>query len=144
MCWAPLHGAANLKDLPTLDHRLEQQQKQQQQHRTTTPSEMATEAQMQEILEVMKQQMAQMTLLHTENTRLREAADAAARTAAPSTPAPTTNGSDGTVTNTPYRSKRPDRPVINAALDDREWALFEDTWVRYKTMINVTDGCRCH
>ena len=65
---------------------------------------MATEAQMQEILEVMKQQMAQMTLLHTENTRLREAADAAARTAAPSTPAPTTNASDGTVTSTPYRS----------------------------------------
>ena len=93
---------------------------------------------MQEILEVMKQQMAQMSLLHTENTRLREAADAAA-IAAPSTPAPTTNASDGTVTSTPYRSKRPDRPVINAALDDREWALFEDTWVRYKTMINVTD-----
>ena len=99
---------------------------------------MANEAQVQEILEVMKQQMAQMALLHTDNTRLREAADAASRTPAPATLAVATNSSEDTVANT-YRSKRPDRPVINASLDDREWALFEDTWVRYKTMINVTD-----
>ena len=99
---------------------------------------MANETQVQEILDVMKQQMAQLTLLHNENTRLRQAADAAA-TSVVATPAPTTTASNDTVTSTPYRSKRPDRPVINADLDDREWALLEDTWVRYKAMINVTD-----
>ena len=35
--------------------------------------------------------------------------------------------------------KNPDRPTINAGLDDREWALFNDTWTRYKTMINVVE-----
>ena len=37
-------------------------------------------------------------------------------------------------------AKRPDRPVINAAIDDREWALFKDTWSRYKTMIGVSSA----
>ena len=33
--------------------------------------------------------------------------------------------------------KTPDRPVINSGLDDRDWALFEDTWSRYKYMLNM-------
>ena len=36
------------------------------------------------------------------------------------------------------KTRRPDRPIVNAGIDDREWALFEDTWSRYKTMINVS------
>lgn len=35
------------------------------------------------------------------------------------------------------KSKRPDRPIIEAGIDDREWALFQDTWGRYKKMIGV-------
>ena len=37
------------------------------------------------------------------------------------------------------KAKRPDRPVINAGIDDREWTLFLDTWSRYKHMIGATD-----
>ena len=36
------------------------------------------------------------------------------------------------------KSKRPDRPVINSDIDDQDWALFLDTWPRYKTMAGVT------
>ena len=35
------------------------------------------------------------------------------------------------------KTKKPDRPVINAGIDDREWAVFIDTWSRYKNMIGV-------
>ena len=42
-------------------------------------------------------------------------------------------------TNSRGKSKKPDRPIINAGIDDREWALFIDTWTRYKSMIGV-DG----
>ena len=41
--------------------------------------------------------------------------------------------------NMATKAKRPDRPVINAGIDDREWALFLDTWSRYKQMIGATD-----
>ena len=37
------------------------------------------------------------------------------------------------------KAKRPDRPVINAGIDDREWTLFLDTWSRYKHMIGATE-----
>ena len=40
------------------------------------------------------------------------------------------------------KSKKPDRPVINADIDDREWALFLDTWSRYKGWIGVTDASK--
>ena len=30
----------------------------------------------------------------------------------------------GAVDNTTTKAKRPDRPVINSGIDDREWALF--------------------
>ena len=36
------------------------------------------------------------------------------------------------------KAKRPDRPVIDSDIDDREWELFLDTWSRYKTMAGVT------
>ena len=42
--------------------------------------------------------------------------------------------------NTTTKAKRPDRPVINSGIDDREWALFLDTWSRYKQMIGATDA----
>ena len=36
------------------------------------------------------------------------------------------------------KTRKPERPVVIAGIDDREWALFEDTWSRYKTMIDVS------
>ena len=33
------------------------------------------------------------------------------------------------------KARKPDRPVVNADIDDREWALFEDTWSRYKDWV---------
>ena len=41
--------------------------------------------------------------------------------------------------NTTSKAKRPDRPIINIGIDKREWALFLDTWSRYKLMIKATD-----
>ena len=41
-------------------------------------------------------------------------------------------------THSAKKTRKPDRPVVNAAIDDREWALFKDTWSRYKTMIGVS------
>ena len=35
--------------------------------------------------------------------------------------------------------KKPDRPVIEANLSDNDWALFLDTWSRYKRMTKVSD-----
>ena len=35
-------------------------------------------------------------------------------------------------------TKKPDRPSIQAGIDDREWALFIDTWARYKSMTKIT------
>lgn len=36
------------------------------------------------------------------------------------------------------KSKRANRPVIEGNLNDSEWALFLDTWQRYKTMASLT------
>ena len=41
--------------------------------------------------------------------------------------------------NTGTKAKRPDRPIINAGIDNHEWALLLDTWARYKQMIGATD-----
>ena len=89
---------------------------------------MATPEQIQAMLELMKvqQQQAQeqitaMTALQQENATLRAAA---------------AGGNDRNETY--FKSKKPDRPVVNAGLDDREWALFEDTWSRYKQMCKLS------
>ena len=69
---------------------------------------MATAEQIQQMLDMMAQQMTQLTALHQEN---------AARAANPLTEAVT-------AAVTYPRSRRPDRPTIEANMDDREWALF--------------------
>ena len=78
---------------------------------------MATEAQVQTMLELMQQQMEQLKQLQTENTQLRN-----------------NNNTDPPA----ERTKRPDRPVVNANIDEREWELFKDSWQRYKTMAGLT------
>ncbi len=97
---------------------------------------MATEQQIQQMLDMMQQQMTTMNNVQAENTRLRDivAATDTSATAA-TTAAPTTT------TNTPaerrYKSKKPDRPPIETGLDDQEWVLFIDTWGRYKDMLEI-------
>ena len=71
---------------------------------------MASEECLQQMMELMKQQMDQITRLSTENAVLRQS------------PA----------------VKRPDRPTIEANSSDSDWALFLDTWGRYKRMTKVT------
>ena len=88
---------------------------------------MATAEQVQQMIDLMKAQMEQVTKLQTENEQLRNVV---------------MNANEGSVaggTTQTYKSKTPDRPIINAGLDDREWALFEDTWSRYKVMLNMND-----
>ena len=81
---------------------------------------MATEQQVQQMLDMMQQQMAALTTLQTENAKLR-------------TEVHNNN------TSNQCKVKKPDRPTINGGLDDRDWALFMDSWIRYKTMVNLTD-----
>ena len=74
---------------------------------------MGTEQQFQQMLELMQGQMTAMQMLQAENTRL---------------------SSQQTNIN---KTKRPDRPVVESGIDDREWALFQDSWKRYKHMANI-------
>ena len=78
---------------------------------------MATEAQIQTMLDLMRSQMEQLTTLHTENAHLR-------------------NISQGPTVKT----KTPDCPIVNANIDEREWELFKDSWQRYKTMTGLINA----
>ena len=101
---------------------------------------MATEQQVQQMLDLMQQQMTAFHTLQAENTRLREEGVVAANNNIPNNIHNNNNANNNNVNNNNrYKAKKPDRPIINAALDDREWALFMDTWARYKTMINVVE-----
>ena len=75
---------------------------------------MATTEQVQTMLDLMQQQMTTLTQLQAENARLRDAN-----------------------TDTASKSKKPDRPIIDANLDDQEWLLFLDAWERYKEMLGL-------
>ena len=77
---------------------------------------MATTEQVQIMLDLMQQQMATLTQLQAENVRLRDA---------------------NTDTASSSRSKKPDRLIIDANLDDQEWLLFLDAWERYKEMLGL-------
>ena len=48
---------------------------------------------------------------------------------APAAPNPTPGG----------RVKRPDRPIIDADATDSDWAMFINSWERYKTMTKISD-----
>lgn len=79
--------------------------------------------QMQQIIALMQRQMDNLDTLREENAMLRAA----------------TQRTEATVRIAPQgKTKRPDRPVITANMDDREWALFEDTWSRYKIMTGLS------
>ena len=85
---------------------------------------MATEEQVQKLITLVETQMTALTNLSEENAKLRvEVATATAAT-------PQTSKS---------RSKRPDRPLINAGIDDREWELIREAWTRYKLMCEIDD-----
>ena len=92
---------------------------------------MANEAQVQQMLDLMKEQMETIKTLQEDNTRLRTAAPLDNPPAA----APVTTEGDAPR----YKTKRPDRPVINTGINDREWALAKDSWVRYKQMCNFSE-----
>jgi len=83
---------------------------------------MATNDQLQQKLEMMRQQMEQLQTLQTENAALR------ANQPPKIIPA-----------NTRPKTKAPDRPIININTDEREWELFKDSWNRYKVMTGITD-----
>ena len=97
---------------------------------------MATAEQFQNLLDLFKQQMETITTLRTENEGLRAA------NVTPTTPAtPAAVGTSGTASSAEnYKPKKPERPIIQPNLDDQEWALFEDSWDRYKKMCRLDDG----
>lgn len=97
---------------------------------------MATAEQFQNLLDLFKQQMETITTLRTENEGLRAA------NVTPTTPAtPAAVGTSGAASSAEnYKPKKPERPIIQPNLDDQEWALFEDSWDRYKKMCRLDDG----
>ena len=87
-----------------------------------TTQQQQTQQQLAAQQQQMREQLTAMKALQEENDRLR-----------------TAEGSDGNNDNgRRYGTKKPDRPVINAGIDDREWVLFLDTWQRYKTMVKIS------
>jgi hypothetical protein len=62
------------------------------------------------ILETMQTQMAQMQALQAENLQLRTMHQ--------------TSGGD-------VKRKPPERPAVEAGMDDSDWAVFLDIWNRY-------------
>ena len=84
---------------------------------------MATNDQLQQILEMMRQQMEQLQNLETENAAFRA------------------NQANNVPPNTTKRpkTKAPDRPIINVNTDEQKWKLFKDSWSRYKTMTNINN-----
>ena len=94
---------------------------------------MATEQQIQQMIDLMQQQMTTVNSLQAENTRLREAAPAVVGT----------NDNNNTINTdnqqSSYKSKNLDRPPISHGMDEREWAFFIDTWNRYKTSVGIND-----
>ena len=81
---------------------------------------MATEQQIQQMLDAMKTQMDQVTQLQAENAQL------CAQVGQPET-------------QPSNYTKKPDRPTIDSGMNDREWALFDDSWGRYKKMAKLVD-----
>ena len=81
---------------------------------------MATEQQVQAMLDALQKQMGQFEKLQEENAQLGALV-----------------GQPGTrQTN---QTKKPDRPTVDSGMNDREWALLEDSWSRYKKMTNIVD-----
>ena len=80
---------------------------------------MVTSEQIGTMLMLMQQQMQTLTMLQAENADLRQQQVRNER------------NPDN------MKTKRPDRPLINANIDDREWELLKDTWNRYKVMTGL-------
>ena len=80
---------------------------------------MATSEQIDTMLTLMQQQMQTLSTLQAENAELRQ------------------NRTTERRTPNHMKTKHPDRPLINANIDDREWELLKDTWNRYKMMTGI-------
>ena len=87
---------------------------------------MANEQQIQQMLNLMQKQMEQLEVLRVENSQLMT-------NAVHQPPTQTTPQQQRP------KTKAPDRPVINANTDEREWELFKDSWNRYKLLAGITD-----
>ena len=87
---------------------------------------MANEQQIQQKLNLMQKQMGQLEVLRVENSQLMT-------NAIHQPPTQTTPQQQRP------KTKAPDRPVINANTDEREWELFKDSWNRYKLLAGITD-----
>ena len=70
---------------------------------------MATSEQIDTMLTLMQQQMQTLSTLQAENAELRQ------------------NRTTERRTPNHMKTKHPDRPLINANIDDREWELLKDT-----------------
>ena len=88
---------------------------------------MATTEQFQQLIDLFKTQVE-------ENRVLRETSNGQQATQDATQSTPRVNGQ-----TRKSKSKKPDRPIIDASIDDRDWALFRDSWSRYKLMCELQD-----
>ena len=88
---------------------------------------------MQELLDMMH---TTVTTLKEENDRLKAERSKATTQATTGGGGPSRSGSGN---GSDYRPKKPERPTVNTDIDDREWAIFTDSWTRYKRMIRLQD-----
>ena len=80
--------------------------------------------QMQQMLDLLQQQVSTMAKLQEENQQLKDRSEDQLNV--------TGHGSQ-------YKSKRPERPIIDRDVEDREWTRFLDKWSRYKQMCELND-----
>ena len=81
-----------------------------------------TNEQVQQMIDIMRQQMEQLQTFQTENAALRA-----------------NQQQNNVPVNARPKTKAPDRPIVNINTDEREWELFKDSWNRYKAMTRITD-----
>ena len=83
-----------------------------------------TDASVSKILETLQEQMQEIKLLRSENTAIKEEL----------------REKEEEIDDTRRRranTERPKRPTIEVGIDDTDWAVFKDSWERYKKMTDL-------
>ena len=98
---------------------------------------MATPEQVQMLIELFQKQNEQVQKTMDKLVSLQEE-NAATNFAATRTTFPgTTVQVEQPAQRAKVKTKRPERPEVNAGIDDRDWALFQDSWKNYKFMCEL-------
>ena len=90
---------------------------------------------MQEQMYMMKQTQSSLLAVSSENLQLRQ--QLAEKSGSNGTWHDGSNSTQGPARRP--QTKKPERPVVETDVSETEWAVFLDSWQRYKTMCDLTD-----